>query len=121
MTEQEAEILGTALGNLLENTGVNQEYGWIVAETGDWQAIGYVLMMYVGRINDIVQEKKNTSSQNTFSSAAGGTVNSTPAQPAPPAQSNGHAQVVPDSLGRPIVPPNLGRAGMGPQDLTGLR
>jgi hypothetical protein len=63
MTEQEATILGTALGNLLEHTKLNENYGWLIAETGDYQAIGYVMMMYLGRINDIIQEKQRGQMQ----------------------------------------------------------
>jgi hypothetical protein len=61
MTEQEATILGMALGSLLEPTHFNEEWGWVIAETGDWQAIGYVLIMYVSRINDIVQDKRRAA------------------------------------------------------------
>jgi hypothetical protein len=63
MTDQEATLLGSALGNLLEPTPFNENWGWIIADTGDYQAIGYVLIMYGSRINDIVQEKRQYAQQ----------------------------------------------------------
>lgn len=64
MTEQEATVLGTALGNLLEPTRLNDEFGWLIAETGDWQAVGYILMTYLSRVNDVIQEKKHAQRPN---------------------------------------------------------
>lgn len=58
MTDKEATILGAALGNLLEPTKFNEQFGWMIADTGDYQAIIYVLIMYGSRINDIVREKR---------------------------------------------------------------
>ncbi len=55
------QVAWKALGNLLEPTVFNTNYGWMIAETGDYQAIGYVLIMYVSRINDIVQDKRKAA------------------------------------------------------------
>jgi hypothetical protein len=63
MTDKEASLLGAALGNLLEPTKFNEQFGWMIADTGDYQAIGYVLIMYGSRINDIVQEKRQHEQQ----------------------------------------------------------
>ena len=46
MSNQEAMILGNALGNMLEPTKFNDQWGWIIADTGDYQAIGYVRITY---------------------------------------------------------------------------
>jgi hypothetical protein len=55
----------------------------MIADTGDYQAIGYVLIMYISRINDIVQDKRRA--------AAGGQQArySSPAPTAPPPSPNG--------------------------------
>ena len=82
MSNQEAMILGHALGNLLEPTQFNEQYGWLIAETGDWQAIGYVLIMYGSRINDIVQDKKRA--------AAGGQQHTSNIPPPTASSSNGY-------------------------------
>ena len=57
LSDQEATILGIALGNLLEHTEINEKYGWMIAETGDWQAVGYIAIMYGGRLNEIRKER----------------------------------------------------------------
>jgi hypothetical protein len=33
----------------------------LIADTGDYQAIGYFLIMYMSRINDIVQDKRRAA------------------------------------------------------------
>jgi hypothetical protein len=95
MTEQEASILGAALGNMLEPTQFNTNYGWLIAETGDYQAILYVAIMYGSRINDIVQEKRARAQQQTANpgnmpppTAAS---NGARPQPSQPQQPNGGA------------------------------
>src|SRR6266852_1346988 len=85
MTNQEATLLGAALGNLLEPTKFNEQFGWVIAETGDWQAIGYVMIMYGSRVNDIVQEKR--AKQNEQPQSGGSPVR--PAAQPRPAAPNG--------------------------------
>lgn len=92
MTEQEATVLGNALGNLLQDTGWNENWGWLVAETGDWQAIGYVAVTYAGRLGDIIMEKKAREQstrpvQQNVPGPTGAGVNAGTSQPS----SNGHA------------------------------
>jgi hypothetical protein len=73
MDDKEATMLGMALGNLLESTTFNENYGWLISETGDYQAIGYVLIMYVSRLNDVVQDKRRAAAggqQARYSSSA---------------------------------------------------
>jgi hypothetical protein len=60
LTEQETTALGIALGNLLEPTKFNEQWGWMIAEAGDWQTIGYILVMYFSRIGDVVREKQQS-------------------------------------------------------------
>lgn len=89
MTEQEATVLATALGNLLEPTKLNDEFGWIVAETGDWQAVGYILIVYLSRVSDVVKEKRHVSRPNAGPTNA--TVPEPTASPGPNgAGVNGH-------------------------------
>jgi hypothetical protein len=83
MTDKEASILGSALGNLLEPTPFNDQFGWLIADTGDYQAIGYVLIMYGSRINDIVQERRRAAASGQQARY------SSPAPTAPPPSSNG--------------------------------
>ncbi len=89
MTEQEATMLGIALGNLLEPTKFNEEWGWIISETGDWQTLGYVLFMYVSRVGDVVREKRQSRAINaTYNQPSGNQANQQQ-QPTPGSYSPG--------------------------------
>jgi len=83
MTEQEATMLSIALGNLLEHTKFNEQWGWIISETGDWQTLGYVLFMYLSRVGDVVREKQQSrASSNTTNQPTGNQFSQQP-QPTP--------------------------------------
>lgn len=57
LSDEEATALGIALGNLIEPTELNEKFGWLVAETGDWQMVGYIAVKYFGRVNAVLKEQ----------------------------------------------------------------
>ncbi len=59
LSEEEATALGIALGNLLVDSDWNEKYGWLVAETGDWQMVGYVLIKYLFRLSEVLKDKND--------------------------------------------------------------
>ena len=90
MTEQEATMLSIALGNLLEYTKFNEQWGWIISETGDWQTLGYGLFMYLSRVGDVVREKQQSRASNaTYNQPFTNPVNQQQ-QPVPGSYVSGH-------------------------------
>lgn len=64
LSEQEASVLGIVFANLFKDTDWNERYGWVIADTGDWQALGVVLFQYISRLNDIrVERVQQTKAQ----------------------------------------------------------
>jgi len=96
MSEQEATALGIALANLLEPTDWNEKYGWLVADTGDWQMIGYVLGGYIVRVYGAVKEKADARR------AHGGIHQPTSSGAGEPGSTNGQYQFVPHSRPSPV-------------------
>ncbi len=76
LSEEEATALGIALGNLLVDSDWNEKYGWLVAETGDWQMVGYVLIKYLFRLSEVLKDKnderKRQHSGNAYGQPASG-------------------------------------------------
>lgn len=105
LSEEESTILGVALGNLFEPTDWNDKYGWLVTETGDWQAVGYILWIYGHRVNEVLKER--TAARRAQKQG----VPQQQYQPQPQAQptsSNGN-QPVPFHVGQGrVTPPGVG-------------
>lgn len=95
MSDQEATALAIAMANLLEPTEWNEKWGWIIADTGDWQMIGYILGGYIIRCYGALKERADAKQQN-----AGGVHQGT-STGAGSAQSNGQYSFVPNSATSP--------------------
>lgn len=113
LSEEEATALGIALGNLLVDSDWNEKYGWLVAETGDWQMVGYVCFKWVFRMSEVLRDKADERKRHTqgrnpgnvpqgTESGAGGTGGGTP---------NGQYQFVPNSTTSPIGVTKFARTG----------
>ena len=81
MTEMEAKAISIPFGNIFESTQLNEKFGRIIANSGDYQMLGYALYLYGHRVfNSLVMRKgmmgnakpKTTSSQNGKSEPAVG-------------------------------------------------
>lgn len=103
LSEEEATLFGISLGNLFEPTEWNDKFGWIIAETGDWQNIGYILFTYFYRMNDVFKDKaaarraqKQGVPQQKY-------------QPQPQTTSSNGSQPVPFHVGQGrVTPPGVG-------------
>lgn len=109
LSEEEATALGIALGNLLVDSDWNEKYGWLVAETGDWQMVGYIAFKWCSRMFDVMKDKaderKRQSNQsvppgaNAGAGAGGG------------GTTNGSYQFVPNRTTSPIGVTQFTRTG----------
>jgi hypothetical protein len=57
MTEMEAKSIAIPLGNILEPTKINERFGRWLADSGDYQLLGYALFIYISRVRDHVQAR----------------------------------------------------------------
>lgn len=57
MTDLEAKGISIPAANLLAKSKLNERFGRMIAESGDWQLLGYAIWMYSSRVWDIQQAK----------------------------------------------------------------
>lgn len=110
MEDMEAKNIAVPLGNLLVKSKINERFGRIIADSGDWQLFGYAMWMYGSRV--ATQLSMRAPSQNTTTNVGIGGFfrrmfsGNAAQQPMPPQQqgqpapgSNGHQpSVTPASM-----------------------
>jgi hypothetical protein len=111
MTDLEAKNIAIPAANLLSKTKLNEKFGRLIAESGDWQLLGYALWMYFQRVGEHLR-----SGGSSGGGGIGGLFSRRPSQqqqPAPPAQSNGHAPQQAPMQGA-AMPPSINLSGKTP-------
>lgn len=109
LSEEEATALGIALGNLTVDSDWNEKYGWLVAETGDWQMVGYVLFKWLFRVSEVLKDKaderKRQHNQGVPTGANAGTGGTSGGA------TNGSYQFVPNRTTSPVGVTQFTRTG----------
>lgn len=57
MSEIESKNISIPAGNLIEPTDINKRFGRMIAESGDWQLLGYAIWLYIARVREPVIER----------------------------------------------------------------
>lgn len=88
-TAREADNISIPAGNLIAKSRLNERIGKLIAESGDWQMLGYALYLFGSRINSDIQARGGWSQKLGFGR------NQRPQQPVyhptePVQQPNGH-------------------------------
>jgi hypothetical protein len=96
MTDMEAKAIAIPAANLIARSKLNERFGRMIAESGDWQLLGYAIWMYFSRVTEVIRAK-NAQRQ---------PVNRQ--QYTPPIQQNGHT---PQPSPAPAMPLNPGYKG----------
>lgn len=65
MQDMEAKNIAIPAGNLIEPTDLNKRFGRMIAESGDWQLLGYAIWLYISRVTDVVKEKQRAAVKST--------------------------------------------------------
>lgn len=92
MTEPEAKNIAIPAGNLMSNSKLNEKFGRIIADSGDWQMLGYALFLYASRVTETMQQKGlfNVKRREPGGHAPSASPGSTGNAPEPSASSNGN-------------------------------
>jgi hypothetical protein len=57
MTPQDATNIAIPMANLLYNSPLNDRFGRMIADSGDWQLLGYAIFVYLGRVSDSISQR----------------------------------------------------------------
>jgi len=63
MTEMEAKGIAIPLANILEKSKINERFGRMIANSGDYQLLGYALYLYLDRVGTAVNVRRNNVRQ----------------------------------------------------------
>lgn len=81
-TDLEAKNIAIPAANLLAKSKLNERFGRLIAESGDWQLLGYAIWMYFNRVFDVVKVKRENSGPKSNAPRTSSTnVPNTPASP----------------------------------------
>lgn len=59
-SDLEAKNISVPAANLLAKSQLNERFGRLIAESGDWQLLGYAIYLYGSRCIDVVQARRQS-------------------------------------------------------------
>lgn len=116
MTEQEAKNIAIPLSNLLLDSKINEKWGRAIADSGDYQMLGYALFLYLSRVTEAIKAKRGNTNVGIFGRSKRQSEDVQRAAPATePAAGNGAVApslsangtyIIPSSPASAVRPPN---------------
>lgn len=116
MTEQEAKNISIPAANLMAQSKLNEKFGRLIADSGDWQLLGYSLFLYGSRVMETMKLRgalnfgKRTTTGGNATQTGGGVQPGNPSEPAPVSTNGYNGAAMPISttgLGRIATPPGV--------------